>query len=267
MPLSSEQQRRYNRQLRLPEIGDEGQKKLLNARVLVVGVGGLGSPAAFYLTAAGIGTIDLADPDPVTLSNLQRQILHAVHDFGRPKVDSASEKLRALNPDCRIVTHPVRLTTANARSLIEPCDYVLECTDNPESKFLVADACHFAGKPHTHAGILGFTGLALTVLPGRTACLRCVFETPPPRDPKAPPIPVFGAAPGLLGILQAAEAVKVILGIGQPLTDALLQVNLLAAAFRKTPVRRNPDCLLCGLHPTLTSLRDALLTPTTLNRK
>jgi molybdopterin-synthase adenylyltransferase len=256
MNLNTEQSRRYDRQIRLPEIGVEGQESLLKARVLVIGAGGLGSSAAFYLVAAGVGTVEIADPDLVTLSNLQRQILHHTPDLGRLKVESAAEKLRALNPDVSILPRPERFIAANAETMIARCDFVLECTDNPAAKFLVADACHFAGKPYSHAGINGFTGLSMTVLPGRTACLRCVFETPPPHDAQTRPLPVLGAAAGLLGALQAAEAVKTLLHIGQPLTDAMLCVDLLHGTFRRTAIHRNPACPLCGNHPTLTVLKD-----------
>lgn len=256
MSLTTDQLERYDRQLRLPEIGAGGQEKLIKARVLIVGAGGLGSPAALYLAAAGVGTLGLVDPDQVALSNLQRQILHATPDLGRPKVESAAEKLRALNPGVRILPFPERLTAARAPALVSLFDFILDCTDNFPSKFLVADVCHFADKPYSHAGILGFTGQALTVIPGRTACLRCVYEPPPPPHPAQAPNPVLGAAPGVLGALQAVEAIKVILGIGTPLINTLLQIDLLAMRFRQTPIRRNPGCPLCGTHPTLNRLTD-----------
>ncbi len=251
MTLTPIQHERYDRQLRLAEIGIDGQQKLLQARVLIVGVGGLGSPAALYLAAAGAGTLGLVDSDTVSLSNLQRQILHSTADLGRPKVDSAAARLRALNPDTQLLLFPERLTAARAPALLAGFDFVLDCTDNFPSKFLVADACHAARIPYSHAGILGLTGQALTVFPGRTACLRCVFDPPPPPDPAAGPNPVLGVAPGLFGALQAAEAIKVLLHIGTPLTNTLLHIDLLCLQFRQTPVRQNPDCPLCGTRSTL----------------
>lgn len=256
MSLTPDQFERYDRQIRIPGIGAEGQARLLKARVLIVGAGGLGSPAALYLAAAGVGTLGLVDPDQVALSNLQRQVLHATPDLGRAKVESAAEKLRALNPGTRILPFPERLTAARAPALVAAFDFVLDCTDNFPSKFLVADVCHFADKPYSHAGILGLTGQTFTVIPGRTACLRCVYEPPPLPDPAQGPSPVLGATPGVLGAIQAVEAIKLILGLGAPLTNALLQIDLLTMRFRQTPIRRNHGCPLCGTHPTLNRLTD-----------
>jgi adenylyltransferase/sulfurtransferase len=251
MRLTPNQLERYDRQIRLPDIGLYGQQKLAKARVLIVGVGGLGSPAALYLAAAGVGTLGLVDPDSVTLSNLQRQILHATSDLGRPKVASAVDKLRDLNPDTQILPFPEQFTAARAPAIVEAFDIVLDCIDNFPSKFLVADSCHAAGKPYVHAGILGFAGQAMTVLPGRTACLRCVFEPPPPPDHAHEPNPVLGVAPGLFGVIQASEVIKLILGIGSPLTNTLLRIDLLTMMVRKSPVLRRTDCPLCGTRPSL----------------
>jgi adenylyltransferase/sulfurtransferase len=259
MRLTPDQLERYDRQIRLAEVGLSGQEKLAKARVLIVGIGGLGSPAALYLAAAGVGTLGLVDSDSVALSNLHRQILHATSDLGRPKIVSATEKLRDLNPDTRIRPFPERLTAVRAPTIIEDFDIVLDCTDNFPSKFLVADACHAARKPYIHAGILGFAGQAMTVLPGRTACLRCVFEPPPPPDPTHGPNPVLGVAPGLFGALQAAEAIKLILDIGTLLTNTLLRIDLLTMLIRKTPVLRHTDCPLCGIRPILTPPTDTPL--------
>jgi molybdopterin/thiamine biosynthesis adenylyltransferase len=259
MTLTNEQRERYSRHLMLDEVGEAGQDKLLAARVLVVGAGGLGSPAAFYLAAAGVGTIGLVDDDRVALSNLQRQILHATPDLGRPKVESAAEKLLDLNPDIRVIPHPVRLAAANAAALLEPYDVVLDCADNFPTKFLIADACHFGGKPYVHAGALRFDGQVMTVRPGQSACYRCVFtQTPPPADALAcSRAGILGVLPGFLGTLQATEALKLIMGIGDLLTDQLLVCNALRAGFRKVPLKRNPACPLCGRHPTIRALADS----------
>ena len=244
MALSVTQSERYARHLMLPEIGMDGQLRLSSARVLVVGIGGLGSPAAFYLVAAGVGTVGLMDPDVVDLSNLQRQILHATADVGQSKVVSGAEKLRALNPEVTIRTHAVRLDPANAADLLAPYDAILDATDNFEAKFLIADACHKAGKPYVHAGILRFQGQVMTVIPGQTACYRCLFGGAPPSVGR--PAGPMGAVPGVIGAIQATEAIKLLLRIGEPLTDRLLTWDALTMRFREIPVRRNPDCPLCG---------------------
>ena len=238
---------RYRRQVSLPEIGWAGQDRLQAAQVLVVGVGGLGSVAAFYLAAAGVGRIGLLDHDTVDLSNLQRQILHATRDVGRRKVDSAAEKLRALNPDVKIEPRAERLTLENAAGLIAEWDFVLDATDNLEAKFLIAGACHLARKPYSHAGITRFYGQTLTVLPGRTACYRCVFQDRPPEEealgePEGP----LGGVPGVIGSIQAAEAIKHIVGCGRLLTNRLLTFDALGMRFREVAVQRSADCPLCG---------------------
>lgn len=246
MPLTTEQKARYARHLSLPEIGEAGQAKLQAGRVLVIGAGGLGSPAAFYLAAAGVGTLGLMDSDVVDLSNLQRQILHTTAGLGRLKVDSARDTLRALNPDVVIQTHPVRLTEQNAPDLLAPYDFIIDATDNFASKFLIADACHRAGKPNSHAGIKEFTGQTMTVYPGRTTCYRCVFEKPPEETPGMTPRGPLGVVPGVIGTIQATEAIKHLLGIGKPLTNCLLVFDALAMTFRRVAVQRNPQCRLCG---------------------
>jgi adenylyltransferase/sulfurtransferase len=235
---------RYARHLALPEIGADGQRRLAGGSVLVVGCGGLGSPAALYLAAAGVGTIGLVDSDTVDVTNLQRQILHSTADIGRPKVVSAAEKLRALNPGPVIVSHAERLTDRTARDLMAPYGFVIDATDNFSSKFLIADACHANGKPYSHAGILRFTGQTMTVIPGRTACYRCVFESAPP-DPY-PPAGPLGAVPGVIGAIQAAEAIKFIAGFGELLTDRMFVFDALALRARTVQVKRNPRCPLCG---------------------
>ncbi len=254
--LSNDMIERYSRQILLPGIGGVGQKKLLCSRVLVVGVGGLGAPAALYLAAAGVGTLGLMDSDEVDLSNLQRQVLHFTPDVGRPKVESAAEKLRALNPDVQVVTYRERFRPDNALDILEGFDFVLDATDSFPSKFLIADACHFGGKPYCHAGILRFEGQALTVFPGETACYRCVFHEPPPDGavPTCSEAGVLGAVAGLLGVIQAAEALKALIGAGDLLTDRLLVCDVLRMGFRTVRVRRNPRCPLCGPEPTITHL-------------
>lgn len=246
MAVSPEERLRYARHLSLPEIGPEGQARLQSGRVLVIGAGGLGSPAAFYLAAAGVGTIGLADGDTVEISNLQRQILHTTAAVGQRKVASAAERLKALNPHTEVRAYPQRLTAENAAALLAPYDFVIDATDNFASKFLIADVCHRAGKANSHAGILEFRGQTMTVHPGRSACYRCVFETPPEEVAGGMPRGPMGVVPGVIGTLQATEAIKHLLGIGTPLTDCLLVYDALALTFRRVTLRRNPRCPLCG---------------------
>ena len=245
MTLSSEQRERYARHLSLPEIGEEGQARLGAARVLVVGVGGLGSPAAYYLVAAGVGTVGIADGDRVDLSNLQRQILHTTKDVGRLKVESAAEKLGALNPHVDVRLHPERLTRENAAEVFSAYDFIVDATDNFASKFMIADVCHELKKPYSHAGLMKFTGQTMTVLPGRTACYRCVFEKEPSESAGVPQGPL-GSVPGVLGAIQATEAIKFSLGLGDLLTDSLLVYDALEMSFRRLQVRKNDQCSLCG---------------------
>jgi molybdopterin/thiamine biosynthesis adenylyltransferase len=254
MNLTASQIERYSRQLMLSELGAEGQVRLLAGRVLIVGAGGLGSPAAIYLAAAGVGTLGIVDSDVVDLSNLQRQVVHATADIGRPKVASAADRLRAVNPDVTVRTYPVRLTAENAPEILRDYDFVIDATDSFASKFLIADTCHYAAKPYSHAGILRFRGQTMTVRPGATACYRCVFGAPPPAEAMPPPsrIGVLGTVPGVMGTIQAAEAIKFLLGRGDLLTDTLLVYDALSADFRKVALRRNPACPLCGEAPTAT---------------
>ncbi len=247
MSLTAFQQQRYARHLTLPEIGAAGQERLLAARVLLVGVGGLGSPAGFYLAAAGVGLLGVVDSDVLEASNLQRQIAHTTADLGLQKIASAQRTFEALNPDCRVRGFAERLTAANAPRILEEFDFVVDATDNFDSKFLIADACHAAGKPYSHAGILAFFGQTMTVIPGRTACYRCLFDGPP-AEPAGPPQGPVGALPGILGSIQALEAIKFITGCGTLLTDRLLTCDALQMQFRVVAVRRNPHCRLCG-HP------------------
>lgn len=258
MDLTEQQIERYSRHIILSEVGGRGQQRLLAGRVLIVGAGGLGSPVALYLAAAGVGHIGLMDADVVDLSNLQRQVIHTTLDIGRPKVESAAEKMRAINPDVRVRTYAERLTAANAPAILTDYDFVIDGTDNFASKFLVADACHFAGKPYSHAGILRFEGQAMTVLPGRTACYRCVFGAPPPPDavPSCSQAGVLGVLACVIGGIQATEAVKFLLDKGTLLTDRLLVYHALDMTMRTVKISRNRHCPLCGDHPAIRELRD-----------
>jgi molybdopterin-synthase adenylyltransferase len=258
MEFSEEQITRYSRHILLPEVGGKGQKKIAKAKILIVGAGGLGSPAAFYLAAAGIGTIGLIDSDAVDLSNLQRQIIHYTPDVGRSKVLSAKEKIQALNPDVAVVMHEERFVASNALKLVSGYDVVIDGVDNFPAKFLINDACVFADKPLVHGGILRFDGRVTTILPKKSACYRCVFKQPPPAGLVAScqEAGVIGALAGVIGTLQATEALKIVLGIGRLLTDRLLDYDAKKAAFREIKTKRNPHCPLCGEHPTITKLID-----------
>lgn len=244
--MNRNQLERYARQIILPGFGGRGQRKLLKSKVLVIGAGGLGSSAGFYLAAAGVGTIGIVDFQKVSLSNLQRQIAHTTRDIGRAKVKSAAVTFRALNPEITIREHKVRFTTKNARDILADYDFVLDCTDNLESKFLIADACHFVLKPYSHAGITGYDGQTMTVLPGNTACYRCVFNAPPVEKITHGQSPVLGCVPAVIGSIQAAEAIKFLLGTGELLTNRLLVFDALGMQFRTVKLRRNKKCPLCG---------------------
>lgn len=248
MAFTPEERQRYARHLDLPGFGAHAQERLRAGRVLVVGCGGLGSPALYYLAAAGVGRLGLMDSDQVDISNLQRQILHATPDIGRPKVDSAVGRLRALNPHVRLDPHAEHLTADNARDFFAPYDIILDCTDNYASKYLISDVCVAMKKPFVHAGISAFCGQLLTVVPGRSACLRCVFPVPPPAPgPEAPAAAgPLGAIPGVIGSLQAVEAIKFLTGIGALLTGTLLTYDGLEAEFKPVHAARNPACPACG---------------------
>ncbi len=248
MALREEQEKRYARQLSMPEIGPEGQEKLLRAKVLVIGAGGLGSPAALYLAAAGVGTVGLADGDRVDLSNLQRQILHSTAALGERKVDSARERLCALNPEVRVQTHPCAVTEDNAAALAAEYDFVLECTDSFRSKYLINDACVQAGKAFCHGAVIRFFGQVMTWVPGRGACYRCAFPTAPDerKAPDAAKLGVVGAVAGVIGCLQALEAIKYLTGAGELLTGELLCFDGLDMEFRRIRLSRDPACPACG---------------------
>jgi adenylyltransferase/sulfurtransferase len=256
--LSNDEIARYSRHLILPEVGMEGQQKLKAAKVLCVGTGGLGSPLAFYLAAAGIGTLGLVDFDVVDSSNLQRQIIHSTKDVGRPKIDSAAEKLTALNPFMKIVKHETMLTSQNALQIIRDYDIVADGTDNFPTRYLVNDACVLTGKPNAYGSIFRFEGQASVFATEQGPCYRCLYPEPPPPGlvPSCAEGGVLGILPGLVGIIQATEVIKFILGKGEPLIGRLLLVNALDMRFRELKLRKNPDCPVCGTHPTVTQLID-----------
>jgi molybdopterin-synthase adenylyltransferase len=258
--FSEEQIERYSRHIILREVGGKGQKKLLAGKVMVIGAGGLGSPIALYLAAAGVGTIGIADADLVELSNLQRQIAHQTKDIGMPKVHSAREKMEAMNPDVRVNAYHEWISAANISKIIEGYDFVIDGTDNFAAKFLINDACVLAGKPFSHGGILHFVGQTLTCIPGESPCYRCIFPTPPPKDaiPSCSQAGVLGVLPGVIGMIQATEALKYLLGIGDLLASRLLIYDALAMTFRTVQVRRSAHCPICGEHPTITELKDEL---------
>ena len=256
MSLTDEQIQRYSRHILLPEIGGKGQKRITQARVLIVGAGGLGSPAALYLAAAGVGTLGIIDGDKVDLSNLHRQIIHATPDLGRPKVVSAKEKMEAINPDVKVIPYSERLTAKNALAILDQYDIILDGTDNFPAKFLVNDAAILSGKPLVHGGILRFEGQVFTILPRKSACYRCIFKQPPPPGavPSCQEAGVIGVLAGVIGTIQATEVLKLILGIGDLLTDRMLTYEARNAAFREIRIRRNPNCPVCSEHPQITEL-------------
>lgn len=255
--LTESQIERYSRHILLRDVGLEGQEKILQAKVLIIGAGGLGAPAAMYLAAAGVGTIGIVDGDVVDLSNLQRQIIHFTKDTGRPKVESAKEKMQAINPDVKVNAIREFLYSDNIMDIIRDYDFIIDGTDNFPVKFLINDACVKAGKAFSHGGILRFRGQTFTHVPG-SACYRCMFKEPPPAGavPTCSQAGVLGAIAGMLGTIQAAEALKYILGIGDLLTDRLLTFEAKTMEFRIIPVRQRDSCPVCGSHPTITELID-----------
>ena len=257
MDFTEDQIHRYSRHIILQDVGVEGQEKINNGKVLIVGAGGLGAPVALYLAAAGVGTIGIIDGDVVDLSNLQRQVIHFTPDVNKAKVRSAKEKINQLNPDVNVIIHYDFLTAANALDIIRDYDFVVDGTDNFPVKFLINDACVKAGKPFSHGGILRFEGQTITVLPG-TACYRCVFQAPPPPNavPTCSQAGVLGAIAGMLGTIQAAEVLKYLTGVGDLLTNRLLTFNAKTMVFRTIKVKHNHRCAVCGDHPTITELVD-----------
>lgn len=256
--LTEDQIQRYSRHIVLKEVGGKGQRKLLDGKVLIIGAGGLGAPIALYLAAAGVGTIGIADADVVDVSNLQRQVIHFTPDVGRPKVVSAAEKIRAINPDVTVKVYQEMVTAANIAALIAEYDFVIDGTDNFAAKYLINDACVLAGKPYSHGGILQFIGQAITVQPGQSPCYRCLIPQAPPSDviPSCSQAGVIGVLPGVIGSIQATEAVKFLLGKGTLLTGRMLMYDALEMEFHNVEIARNPQCPVCCDQPTITELRD-----------
>jgi molybdopterin/thiamine biosynthesis adenylyltransferase/rhodanese-related sulfurtransferase len=256
--LTTDDLSRYSRHLILPEVGMEGQRRLKAARVLCVGTGGLGSPLALYLAAVGIGTLGLVDFDVVDASNLQRQIIHSTKDIGRKKLDSAEEKLLALNPALNVVKHDTMLSSANALDILKDYDIVADGTDNFPTRYLVNDACVLLGKPNVYGSIFRFEGQASVFATEQGPCYRCLYPEPPPPGlvPSCAEGGVLGILPGLVGVIQATEAIKLILGKGESLVGRLLLVDALNMRFRELKLRKNPECPVCGANPTVTKLID-----------
>jgi molybdopterin/thiamine biosynthesis adenylyltransferase/rhodanese-related sulfurtransferase len=250
--LSEAQRARYSRHLLIPEVGEAGQAKLLKAKVLLIGAGGLGSPAGLYLAAAGVGRLGIVDDDVVDESNLQRQVLHATDRVGMPKTESAKKTIRGLNPDVTVDEHRLRLNRDNALELFSKYDLIVDGSDNFGTRYLVNDACVLLGKPNVHGSIFRFDGQATTFIPGNgNPCYRCLFPEPPPPElaPSCQEAGVLGVLPGMIGLVQAVEAVKVILGTGEPLVGRLLLYDALEQRFREVKYARDPSCPSCGDHP------------------
>ncbi len=256
--LSPQEIARYSRHLIMPEVGMEGQKKLKAASVLLIGAGGLGSPLGLYLAAAGVGRIGLVDFDVVDFSNLQRQVLHGTADVGRPKLHSARDQLQAINPEVQLDLYETRLSSANALEIFRPYDIIIDGTDNFPTRYLVNDACVLLKKPNVYGSIFRFDGQASVFSPPRGPCYRCLYPEPPPPGevPSCAEGGVLGILPGLVGCIQATEAVKLILGTGAPLIGRLLLYDALQMSFQEFKIRRNPRCPMCGDQPTITALID-----------
>jgi molybdopterin/thiamine biosynthesis adenylyltransferase/rhodanese-related sulfurtransferase len=253
-----EQLIRYSRHFLLPEVGEAGQAKLLQSKVLLVGAGGLGCPAAFYLAAAGVGTLGIIDNDVVDISNLQRQILHTNDRVGKPKVESAKQTLQALNPDVEVIPYQEKLTSSNIMDIIGNYDFVIDGCDNFPTRYLVNDACILANKPNVHGSIFQFEGQATVFYPKKGPCYRCLYPEPPPADmaPSCQEAGVLGVLPGLIGVIEALEGIKLILGKGDPLIGRLLFFNTLTMEINTLRLRRDPNCPMCGDHPRIHELID-----------
>ena len=255
--LTPEQVKRYSRHIIMPQVGSNGQRKLLDSKVLIIGAGGLGGPGALYLALAGVGTIGIADFDVVDMSNLQRQILHQHNDVGQRKVISAQETINSYNPDVNVIPHEVWLTSDNAKEIINGYDMVINGADNFPSRYLVNDACYLLGKPLIDGSILIFDGQSTVFIPGQ-GCYRCLFPSPPPPGmvPNCAEAGVLGSLTGLVGSIHATETIKLILGIGDSLSSRLLLIDALSMDFREVKIKRNSECPLCGDNPTVTELID-----------
>ncbi|MGE3842057.1 MAG: molybdopterin-synthase adenylyltransferase MoeB [Vicinamibacterales bacterium] len=256
--LSKDEIKRYNRHLIMPEVGMDGQRKLKNASVLLIGAGGLGSPAALYLAAAGVGRIGLVDFDVVDFSNLQRQVLHSTTDVGRPKLSSARDRMQALNPEIQVETHETLLNSSNALDLFEPYDVIVDGTDNFPTRYLVNDACVLLGKPNAYGSIFRFEGQVSVFATKDGPCYRCLYPEPPPPGlvPSCAEGGVLGVLPGVVGTIQATEAIKLLMGIGEPLIGRFLIYDALRMKFRELKLRKDPDCPVCGTNPSVTKLID-----------
>jgi len=258
MKFTGEQLQRYRRHISLPEIGKQGQEKLFEAKVLIVGTGGLGSPVGYYLSAAGVGTIGLVDNDVVTLSNLQRQIAHNTATLGKPKVESAKSTFQSLNPDVTVIPVQQRLTKNNILAFIHDYDIIVDCSDNFPTRFLVNDACVMTRKYLVTGAVDKFEGQLSVVIPGEGPCYRCIFEEPPPPDVilSSQGIGLLGVIPGVIGTLQATEVLKIITGAGEVLRGELLIYDALKPSFRKIKISKNPECPVCSKNPRITELID-----------
>ena len=258
MSLREDQIERYSRQIILPNIGGKGQEKLLNGKVLVIGAGGLGSPCALYLASAGVGRIGIVDSDVVEINNLQRQIIHSTANVNKPKAESAKERINAINPDVEVIPYKLRITSKNILDVIKNYDIIVDGSDNFPTRYLVNDACVLSKKPLSHGGIFRYDGQAMTIIPGQSACYRCLFPEPPPPGlmPSCQEAGILGAVAGVIGVIQANEVLKYILNMGNLLAGKLLVFNALDSSFRQVKVPRDPKCPVCGERPTVTKLID-----------
>lgn len=258
MNLREDQIERYSRQIILPNIGGKGQEKLLNAKVLIIGAGGLGSPCALYLASAGVGKIGIVDSDVVELNNLQRQIIHSTQNVGRLKVESAKERLYSINPDVEIIPYNLRITSENILEVIKDYDLVVDGSDNFPTRYLANDACVISNKTLFHGGIFRYDGQIITIIPRKSACYRCLFPEPPPPGlvPSCQEAGILGVVAGIVGTLQANEVIKYILGVGELLTSKLLVFNSLDSSFRQVNVPQDPECPVCGEKPIIKDLID-----------
>lgn len=256
--LSDEQIERYSRQIILPNVGGKGQEKILNAKVLLIGAGGLGSPCALYLASAGVGTIGIVDSDKVELNNLQRQVIHSMNSVGEEKVESAKKRIAGINTDVKVIPYNIRLTSKNIMDIIKEYDIVVDGSDNFPTRYLVNDACVLSKKTFSHGGIFRFDGQAITIVPGKSACYRCLFPEPPPPGlvPSCQEAGILGVVAGIIGTIQANEVLKFILGIGDLLEGKLLVFNALNSSFRQVKVPKDSTCPVCGEHPTIKTLID-----------
>ncbi len=257
MTMNEQQIERYSRHIILSNIGVGGQEKILDGKVLIIGVGGLGSPVALYLAAAGVGTIGIIDGDVVDRTNLQRQVIHFTPDIGKPKVISAKEKIKLMNPDVKVNAYQDLVNASNIMDYISAYDFIIDGTDNFPAKFLINDACVLSGKAFSHGGIIRFSGQTLTYTPGN-ACYRCLFHEPPPKGsvPSCSQAGVLGVIAGMLGTIQAAEALKYLTGTGELLTNKLYYFDTLKNNYKTINVKKAEDCPICGKHPTITELLD-----------